>query len=115
LQQAANRNPATIGRISKDIHGQLTELGATLAAHPWNPTDKRRVLEAIVSAARGGAYPDPASAEQVAMGMVVLLAGLDLDRQRRAEIDALFAALQDDRSYDGKRFKSILERTALGR
>ena len=115
LQQAANRNPATIGRISKDIHGQLTELGATLAAHPWNPTDKRRVLEAIVSAARGGAYPDPASAEQVAMGMVVLLAGLDLDRQRRAEIDALFAALQDDRSYDGKRFKSILERTPLGR
>lgn len=115
LQQTANRNPATLPRVAQDIHRQLTELGAALAAHPWNATDKRRVLEAMVVAARSGAYPDPASAEQVAMGMVVLLAGLDMDRARRAEIDALFAALQDDRSYDGKRFKSILERTALDR
>lgn len=115
LQQAANRNPATLPPLTKDIHRQLTNLGAALAAHAWTVTDKRRVLEAMVSAARGGAYPDPASAEQVAMGMVVLLADLDLDRERRAEIDALFTALQDDRSYDGKRFKSILERTALGR
>jgi hypothetical protein len=115
LQQAVNRNPAEIGALASQLQQQLTDLGAVLAAHPWNSTDKRRVLEAMVSAARGGAYPDPASAEQVAMGLVVLLAGLDLDRDRRAEIDALFTALQDDRSYDGKRFKSILERTALGR
>jgi hypothetical protein len=43
------------------------------------------------------------------MGLVMLLAELDLDRSRRAEIDALFATLRDDNAFDGRRFRRVLD------
>ena len=62
------------------------------------------VAAALVDASRRGGFPDPASAEQAAMGMVVLLAGLDLDRAKRSEIDSLFDDLRDDNAFDQRRF-----------
>jgi hypothetical protein len=38
------------------------------------------------------------------MGLVVMLAGLKLDRGKRAEIDRLFNELRDDNAFDQKRF-----------
>ena len=43
------------------------------------------------------------------MGLVMLLAELDLDRSRSAQIDALFATLQDDNAFDGRWFVRVLE------
>jgi hypothetical protein len=63
----------------------------------------------LLRAARSGSFPDPAAAEQAAMGLVMLLAELDLDRSRRAEIDALFATLRDDNAFDGRRFRRVLD------
>lgn len=65
-------------------------------------------------AARGGAFPDPAAAEQAAMGMVMLLAELDLDRARKAQIDRLFATLRDDNAFDRARFARVLEQLDRG-
>jgi hypothetical protein len=38
------------------------------------------------------------------MGMVVLLAGMNLDRAKRSEIDSLFDELRDDNAFDQRRF-----------
>ena len=66
--------------------------------------------EAFAAAARGGAFPDQAAAEQAAMGMVLLLAELDLDRKARGDLDQLFSALKDGDAFDGARFARVLSR-----
>jgi len=62
------------------------------------------VVQALIDASRRGGFPDPAAAEQAAMGLVVMLAGLQLDRGKRAEIDRLFDDLRDDNAFDQRRF-----------
>jgi hypothetical protein len=57
-----------------------------------------------VDASRRGEFPDPAAAEQAAMGMVVMLAGLKLDQGKRTEINRLFDDLRDDNAFDQRRF-----------
>jgi hypothetical protein len=42
------------------------------------------------------------------MGLVMLLAELDLDRPRKAQIDQLFATLRDDNAFDRVRFARVL-------
>jgi hypothetical protein len=42
------------------------------------------------------------------MGLVMLLAELDLDRTRKAQIDQLFAMLRDDNAFDRARFARVL-------
>jgi hypothetical protein len=65
-------------------------------------------------AARGGAFPDPAAAEQAAMGMVMMLAELELDRARKAQIDQLFATLRDENAFDRARFARVLAQLDRG-
>ena len=66
------------------------------------------MFDGLVRAARSDLFPDPAAAEQAAMGLVMLLAELDLDRARKAQIDQLFAMLRDDNAFDRARFSRIL-------
>ena len=44
------------------------------------------------------------------MGMVLVLAELDQDRKRRADIDQLFAALKDGDAFDAARFARVIGR-----
>lgn len=66
------------------------------------------MFDGLVRAARSDLFPDPAAAEPAAMGLVMLLAELDLDRARKAQIDQLFAMLRDDNAFDRARFSRIL-------
>jgi hypothetical protein len=75
-----------------------------LGSVAWSASQANVVAAALVDASRRGGFPDPASAEQAAMGMVVLLAGMNLDRAKRSEIDSLFDELRDDNAFDQRRF-----------
>jgi hypothetical protein len=66
------------------------------------------VAETLIEASRRGQFPDPAAAEQAAMGMVIMLAGLKMDSAKRAEIDQLFEDLRDDNAFDQRRFAKWL-------
>lgn len=79
----------------------------------WSVTQMNAVVDALVDAARRGEFPDPAAAEQAAMGMVVILADLKRDRVKRAEIDQLFDDLRDDNAFDQRRFAKWM--STLGR
>jgi hypothetical protein len=68
------------------------------------------MLRAVLRASGRGAYPDYATAEQAAMAVVVLLADAGVDTARSAEVDALFAELEDDAAFDQTRFARLLRR-----
>lgn len=110
LQFAANGDGESLPQALASAQSALETLGAGLATRNWNAADRTRALDALVAATRRGEFADPATAEQAAMGMVVLLADLQLDRHRRKEIDDLFAALRDDNAFNAARFARALER-----
>ncbi|MBU3671657.1 MAG: hypothetical protein FGM43_03835 [Sinobacteraceae bacterium] len=109
LQAALNRDPAQLPAALSEVRQKLEALGAELTRRTWTQRESRVAFDALLRAARSGSFPDPAAAEQAAMGLVMLLAELDLDRSRSAEIDALFATLRDDNAFDGRRFARVLE------
>lgn len=113
-QSAVNREPARSAAAVAEARAALGKVGAALAPQRWQAAERQRVLDGLLRAARGGAFPDPAAAEQAAMGMVMLLAELDLDRGRKAQIDQLFATLKDDNAFDRARFARVLEQLDKG-
>ena len=107
-QSALNREPARAAAAVAGARAALVRLHAALGLQRWQTAEKQRVFDGLVRAARSDLFPDPAAAEQAAMGLVMLLAELDLDRARKAQIDQLFAMLRDDNAFDRARFSRIL-------
>ena len=107
-QSALNREPARAAAAVAGARTALVRLHAALGLQRWQTAEKQRVFDGLVRAARSDLFPDPAAAEQAAMGLVMLLAELDLDRARKAQIDQLFAMLRDDNAFDRTRFSRIL-------
>jgi hypothetical protein len=107
-QSALNREPARAAAAVAGARTALVRLHAALGLQRWQTAEKQRVFDGLLRAARSGAFPDPAAAEQAAMGLVMLLAELDLDRTRKAQIDQLFATLRDDNAFDRARFARVL-------
>jgi hypothetical protein len=103
-----NREPARAAAAVAGARTALVRLHAALGLQRWQTAEKQRVFDGLLRAARSGAFPDPAAAEQAAMGLVMLLAELDLDRTRKAQIDQLFATLRDDNAFDRVRFARVL-------
>jgi hypothetical protein len=75
-----------------------------LKGRSWSAAEMSTIAQSLIDASRQGRFPDPAAAEQAAMGLVVMLTGLKLDRGKHAEIDRLFNELRDDNAFDQKRF-----------
>ncbi len=71
---------------------------------------KKAVLQALVSAAGNGDFPDYVAAEQAAMAVVLLLAETGRDQALRPQVDALFEALAQDDRYDAARFERLMRR-----
>lgn len=110
VQEASSGAPSGLPNAAAELDRVIDQTAAELRARSWSQTDMSRVLDQLSTAARGGAFPDQAAAEQAAMGMVLLLAELDQDRKRRADIDQLFAALKDGDAFDAARFARVLNR-----
>lgn len=104
LQHAAHGDAASLRSALLQGRDALNTTERLLGSVSWSASQMNAVAAALVDASRRGGFPDPASAEQAAMGMVVLLAGLDLDRAKRSEIDSLFDDLRDDNAFDQRRF-----------
>jgi hypothetical protein len=110
LQRAANEDRVAVAPAAAALHLQLESLGRTLASSPISLADRQAMLTAVLRASAAGAYPDYASAEQAAMAVVVLLADANGNERREADLDALFAALDDDTAFDQRRFARMLGR-----
>ena len=106
LQRAANEDRVAVTPAAAALRRQLESLGSTLA----RGADRQGMLTAVLQASAAGAYPDYASAEQAAMAAVVLLADAQGDARREADLDRVFAALDDDAAFDQRRFGRMLER-----
>ena len=110
LQRAANEDRVAVAPAAAALHLQLESLGRTLARSRMSAAGHQAMLTAVLRASAAGAYPDYASAEQAAMAVVVLLADADGSTRRAADLDALFAALDDDSAFDQRRFARMLGR-----
>lgn len=104
LQRAAYGDPATLRAALAQSRAALTTIDGQLATVNWNANTLNTVAAALADSARQGAFPDPAAAEQAAMGMVVMLSGLKVDGARRADINRLFDELKDDNAFDQRQF-----------
>ena len=113
-QSAVNREPARSAAAVAAVRSALARLGVSLGSQRWQTAERQRVFDGLMRAARGGAFPDPAAAEQAAMGMVMMLAELELDRARKAQIDQLFATLRDENAFDRARFARVLAQLDRG-
>lgn len=112
LQRAAHGDATTLRKALQRSRAALATIDGQLDAVRWDVATLETVAGALADSARGGAFPDPATAEQAAMGMVVMLASLKRDRTRRTDINRLFDELRDDTAFDQRRF--IQWMTVLG-
>ncbi len=110
LQRAANEDRIAVTPAAAALRRQLESLGSALVVSPVRAADHPAMLTAILRASEAGAYPDYASAEQAAMGVVALLADADGNPRRDADLDAVFGALDNDAAFDEARFARMLGR-----
>jgi hypothetical protein len=107
LQAAPGRDWAAVRDTASALDASIARLAT---APPTLSTAEARTLTArLVAAVQHGDYPDYASAEQVAMSLVVLRAHLGQPTQSAA-VDELFDSLRDDDRFDAQRFRRLLER-----
>jgi hypothetical protein len=104
LQKAAHGDAASLRAALSQTRTALSSTEKQLAEVSWSSGQLNTVAQSLVDASRRGEFPDPAAAEQAAMGMVVMLAGLKLDQGKQAEINRLFDDLRDDNAFDQRRF-----------
>ena len=110
LQRAANDDRSAVPAAAEALRKQLRALGSVLETSPVRSADRQAMLAAVLRDSGSRAYPDYATAEQAAMAAVVLLADAGESTSRKAEIDALFAVLDDDAAFDQARFARMLGR-----
>jgi hypothetical protein len=65
-------------------------------------------LWVLIAAARRGTFTGYAATEQAAMGMVLLLAELDVYGPRAREVEDMFHTPRADAQFDGGRFARAL-------
>ncbi len=104
LQRSTNGDVASLKVALVGTRDALRLVEKELKGRSWSAAEMSAIAQSLIDASRQGRFPDPAAAEQAAMGLVVMLAGLKLDRGKRAEIDRLFDELRDDNAFDQKRF-----------
>lgn len=104
LQKAAHGDTGSLRAALSQARGALYSVEQQLGMVNWSSVQMNDVAQALVNASKRGEFPDPAAAEQAAMGMVVMLAGLKLDQGKRSEINRLFDDLRDDNAFDQRRF-----------
>ena len=85
-----------------------------LIKHLWSSDECRAIFSDENRVRKWYEFEAALAIEQAAMGMVMLLAELDLDRARKAQIDQLFATLKDDNAFDRARFARVLEQLDRG-
>lgn len=104
LQRAAHGDAAMLRTALAESRASLATIDGQLATVNWNATTLNTIVGALAESARQGSFPDPAAAEQAAMGMVVMLSSLQVDSARRADINRLFDVLKDDNAFDQRQF-----------
>jgi len=105
---AAGGNVASVHAAGEALDGALTAIQQNMDRRKWTRSDLQAALDALVAAAKRGAFADYAAAEQAAMGMILLLAELGPDSSRTAAVEEMFQALADDASFDSARFARAL-------
>jgi hypothetical protein len=110
--QSANGNAETIRAANRELRAALAAIEKKTANRPFKRVDLEASLDALIDAAKRGTFTDYAAAEQAAMGMVLLMAELNIDQTstdaHAHDVDEMFRTLQDDAQFDGERFARAL-------
>jgi hypothetical protein len=110
LHRAANDGLPALRAAAEALRQRLPALRQQLAGRGYARADCEAMLDALLTAAGRGEFPDYAAAEQAAMAVTLLQASAGRAAVADSRIDALFADLQDDERYDAARFNRILQR-----
>lgn len=95
------------------------ELDTWLASRPWTTApatsnQARAVRKAIADLGANGALADYAAAEQAFLGIESLSLYLGDAGRHQAALDAVYTVLENDRSYDPRKFREAMRRLAGG-
>lgn len=103
LQRTAGLDQGTVVQAARSLQATLAGIGAALADQPLTQPEARQALAALGRAAGRGDYPDYASAEQAAMGLLVLAATLSNCGPDSAAVRGVFKSVASDAGYRAER------------
>jgi hypothetical protein len=107
LQRATTGASAGLAPALDSLEAALDQVERAFVAAPLGRAEAGLVLGELVRRATRGDFPDYVHAEQVAMGLVILLDATEAARS--VEVEALFRTLEDDERYDPARFRQALQ------
>lgn len=108
LQRATTVASAGLVPALDRLEASLNRVEVAFRQSPPGRAEAGLVLAELVRRATRGDFPDYLHAEQVAMGLVILLDASGAGRS--AEVEALFRTLENDERYDPARFRQALQR-----
>ena len=108
LQRATTSASPGLWPALDRLQASLDAVERAFTAAPLGRAEASLVLGELVRRTTRGDFPDYVHAEQVAMGLVILLDATEAARS--AEVEALFRTLEDDERYDPARFRQALQR-----
>jgi hypothetical protein len=109
-QRSAGGDREHAAAATADLIRWIGEERRRHAGRGLDSAQSRAALGWIADAADHGQFADYASAEQAAMGSVILLLESGGTVRRSRSVDDLFDALTDDDHYDAAHFRAILQR-----
>lgn len=109
-QRSAGGDREHAAAATSELTRWIGEERRRAAGRGLDAAQARAALRSIAQAAHQGQFADYASAEQAAMGSVILLLESGGTVKRSPSVDELFDALTDDDHYDAAHFRAILRR-----
>jgi hypothetical protein len=103
LQRTAGLDAAAVAQAARGVAATLASIGAALAGRPLTQAEAKAALTALGQGASRGEYPDYASAEQAAMGLLVLASTVGNCGPDSGAVRSVFASVASDAGYRADR------------
>jgi hypothetical protein len=110
LHRASQRGVEAIAGAAAELDAQMQALPAQLPTQHFEPADLRRLQQTLIDTAVAGGYRDFVAAEQAYFALETLAIELGEAQARRAQMDALFATVEDEHRFRPQRFQQAAAR-----
>lgn len=110
LHRASQRGVQAIAAAAAELETRMHALSAQLPPQRFEQSDLRRLQRSVLDTAMAGGYRDFVAAEQAYFALETLAIELGEAQSRRAQMDALFATVEDEHRFRPDRFQRAAQR-----
>ncbi len=106
LQRAGQKSPAAVGQQAQAMNQQLTPW-MKLTEQPLSRVQQAGLAKALLREGARGTLRDYTSAEQMVMGVALMITSLGLEKAMNKSLDTLYNALEDEHRFDPARLSKM--------